>query len=723
VQPARTKSRTCPAFVASPCVGRGDPLCCVHWGAACSAAAVQGEVAAWEERVAELRAAAAARPADFEAALELGAALHQLDHAAPNGGKRLPEAAAAYERAAALAPTPAARAYVASSLGALLLSGGRVEEAAAAMRAAMAQAEELSLTRSELVRLLPDGGCPCCCHGPALRLAAHRSAAAARLAKGSAQGALSTKLCACCIVPCQLSCTAAAPALADETVPLRCHPIVPQYVGTLFNLAKAEQQLGRQGESQTLMRRVLHLARGVAGAHKVRGEGLVGCVGGWVGGCVCVCVWGGGGGARAGRDRRSMRTLPCARPACMAAGGAAVSSSRTQAVSKLGCADTPLPREQAHPPSLHVAASKEGKACAPSPRSRCCACTPCRRAVHQGLGRAEGLLAAGAPGNGGVRGIPAATTRGRWVLRSPLRHAPQAPPPHTQHTPAPPARPRCLPHAAPAVLCHVLQCSALASMHAWSLARCVSCTPPPHPPPEESWESSSIVTNAESRPHHRPALAPSPSVDEAAMGAAQRAAWLALRSRWAWLEGLSGADQSWIGFGLFHAYQQAGWVGGGGVLRLCVRLCSSPENLGPQSHLPASLLTSLLALLHPRLAPGLCTHPHAHAHGSSAARRTCTPLPPQQQQREHPPTDTPTRHPAGGTTRRGRRSRRPTRCRTPPRRTAPPKTRPPQRRYCTCFMCVCVCVFGGGGGGGREGGGGGAGAPPRPRARGGTEGA
>lgn len=85
-----------------------------------------GGVAALEARAAGLRSAAAARPSDFEAQLELGAALHQLDHLAPNGGKRVPEAAAAYRRAAQLAPQPATRAAVLANLGALLLTGGRV---------------------------------------------------------------------------------------------------------------------------------------------------------------------------------------------------------------------------------------------------------------------------------------------------------------------------------------------------------------------------------------------------------------------------------------------------------------------------------------------------------------------------------------------------------------------------------------------------------------------
>jgi hypothetical protein len=47
-------------------------------------------------------------------------------------------------------------------------------------------------------------------------------------------------------------------------------------------------------------------------------------------------------------------------------------------------------------------------------------------------------------------------------------------------------------------------------------------------------------------------------VDEAGLSGRQRTAWHALQARWSWLDGLGEADKSWIGFGLFHAYQQAG---------------------------------------------------------------------------------------------------------------------------------------------------------------------
>lgn len=111
-----------------------------------------GAAADSDARVAALRRTLDSHPANFNAALELATTLHQLDHAAPNGGKRVPEAAAAYRRAAQLAASPAARAYVNSNLGALLLAGGRVGEAADAMHETLALARQLDMQRSDLVR-------------------------------------------------------------------------------------------------------------------------------------------------------------------------------------------------------------------------------------------------------------------------------------------------------------------------------------------------------------------------------------------------------------------------------------------------------------------------------------------------------------------------------------------------------------------------------------------
>lgn len=68
----------------------------------------------------------------------------------------MPEAAAAYRRAAELVPggqASAAAVYVRSNLGALLLSGGRVAEAAEEMTATLAQADALGLQQTDVVRV------------------------------------------------------------------------------------------------------------------------------------------------------------------------------------------------------------------------------------------------------------------------------------------------------------------------------------------------------------------------------------------------------------------------------------------------------------------------------------------------------------------------------------------------------------------------------------------
>lgn len=110
-------------------------------------------MAALEAQAAALRQRLSQAASDFEGWLELAGTLHQLDYTAPNGGKRVPEAADAYRRAAALAPAaqPAARAYVQSNLGALLLGGGRVAEAVGVMSDTLALTRQLGLERTELV--------------------------------------------------------------------------------------------------------------------------------------------------------------------------------------------------------------------------------------------------------------------------------------------------------------------------------------------------------------------------------------------------------------------------------------------------------------------------------------------------------------------------------------------------------------------------------------------
>jgi hypothetical protein len=63
----------------------------------------------------------------------------------------VPEAAAAYRRAAELAAHPQMRALVLGNLGALLLSGGWVAEAGEVMNATLALAEGLGLQKSDMV--------------------------------------------------------------------------------------------------------------------------------------------------------------------------------------------------------------------------------------------------------------------------------------------------------------------------------------------------------------------------------------------------------------------------------------------------------------------------------------------------------------------------------------------------------------------------------------------
>ncbi len=54
----------------------------------------------------ELREKVADNPSDFKSLLEMGALLSRLNELAPDGGKRVPEALAAYRRALDLAHDP-----------------------------------------------------------------------------------------------------------------------------------------------------------------------------------------------------------------------------------------------------------------------------------------------------------------------------------------------------------------------------------------------------------------------------------------------------------------------------------------------------------------------------------------------------------------------------------------------------------------------------------------
>ena len=200
-----------------------------------------------------LRGEAAARPDSFEAAFQLALLLQQLDHSAPDGGTRVPEALAQYERAEALAPTARLRAEVASNVGALLLAGGRLEEAAEAMRRTLRLLADAELEGSATVR--GDG------EAEGSRLPGLRAAESARLG------------CAALERPPRLATDRRSP----PAHPLSCPPsppppthtpatFRPQRAGTLFNLAKVQEQLGRAGEAQALLEEAAGVARGVAPA-------------------------------------------------------------------------------------------------------------------------------------------------------------------------------------------------------------------------------------------------------------------------------------------------------------------------------------------------------------------------------------------------------------------------------------------------------------------------
>lgn len=106
------------------------------------------------------------------------------------------------------------------------------------------------------VRQLPPGPRP----HPGLHMHALQAAGAACPAHGGPCGA---HLCPQYTSPCTHTHTHASLSLTSLPAVLLLLP--RQYVGTLFNLAKAEQQLGRQERSQELLREVARRARGVAG--------------------------------------------------------------------------------------------------------------------------------------------------------------------------------------------------------------------------------------------------------------------------------------------------------------------------------------------------------------------------------------------------------------------------------------------------------------------------
>lgn len=99
-----------------------------------------------------------------------------------------------------------------------------------------------------------------------------------------------------------------------------------------------------------------------------------------------------------------------------------------------------------------------------------------------------------------------------------------------------------------------------------------------------------------------------PAVDEAALSRQQRREWQAAQARWGWLDGLSPTDKSWVGFGLFHAHDQAGWVGWGdrgarpaGRQAVTLRLRAARQHAGWPAARPA-----LAAASQPARAAGAC---------------------------------------------------------------------------------------------------------------------
>lgn len=137
-----------------------------------------------------------------------------------------------------------------------------------------------------------------------------------------------------------------------------------QYMGTLFNLAKAVQQLGEQERAQELMRQVLAQSKGVSG--------------GWSSlSCGSLCAPGSTSPMPAIAQQMIAQGWFCRRSRCCRAHSAAA--------------------------ALYLCARP------------LLACLCCRCLVPEGLGRAEVLLARGAGRDGRVRPLPAPGPQGRWV--------------------------------------------------------------------------------------------------------------------------------------------------------------------------------------------------------------------------------------------------------------------------------------------------------------------
>ena len=151
-----------------------------------------------------------------------------------------------------------------------------MEEAGQAMNATLALAESLGLKGTDLVR-------SCCSTAAAMRGGRRPRAAATRRRRlglasrgrhGAAQaGMLAARLAARLMPRCALVPAAVCVRVLHRTAGSSCPAVPLQYVGTLFNLAKAEQQLGRQQASQALIERVLESAQGVSGERRSTSRG------------------------------------------------------------------------------------------------------------------------------------------------------------------------------------------------------------------------------------------------------------------------------------------------------------------------------------------------------------------------------------------------------------------------------------------------------------------
>lgn len=100
----------------------------------------------------DLREKLAASPSDFRALLGLGTVLSQLDRLVPDGGKRVPEALQAYQRALDQAKEGQVQAFVLAQMGELLLGARQPRQAAEVLNQTLPLAERSGLGKTETVR-------------------------------------------------------------------------------------------------------------------------------------------------------------------------------------------------------------------------------------------------------------------------------------------------------------------------------------------------------------------------------------------------------------------------------------------------------------------------------------------------------------------------------------------------------------------------------------------